>query len=176
MFQPGVQVALPDTGAVVDLSYDDTLDRVKGTTASNEFSYTGLVRVESAASAAGSISKVAMRSGMKLLARTGTNPGVDVSFASINLREALLRHNEDANRLSGLALGRVFDFDAAANQTDFTLPVGWEVSEVLVAGASKREGAAKDWTRQFDGFKETTRFAVAPGNATWVQLIARRAA
>lgn len=177
MFQPGAQVALPDTGAVLDLSYDDTLDRVKGVTAANEFSFIGLVRVEAATVvSSGSINKVAMRSGLKLVARTGTNPGVDFEVASINLREALLRRNEEANRLAGLALGRVFDFDATTGQTDFTLPVGWETSEVLSTGASKREGSAKDWIRAFDGFKEATRFNVAPGNGAWVQLIARRAA
>jgi hypothetical protein len=69
----------------------------------------------------------------------------------------------------------VFDFDAIAAQTDFVLPVGWTATSVLSAGASRREGATKDYIRLFDGFKETIRFAVAPGAAVWVQINARKA-
>jgi hypothetical protein len=174
MFMDGAQVTLPDTGNVVDMAYDDRLDRLKVATAANECSFSGLVRVESAAVPAGSYSKAAMRSGVKLLARTTTNPGVDVSIASKNLIEELLRKAEDAARLARDQ--RVFDFDAVTSQTDFALPAGWEAIEVISAGASKREGAAKDWTRLYDGFKETVRFNVAPGNGTWVQATMRRAA
>jgi hypothetical protein len=60
------------------------------------------------------------------------------------------------------------------NFTDFTLPVGYESEIVMVAGAVKQEGATKDYTRVFDGFRETIRFAVAPGNTAWVQIQAAR--
>ena len=60
------------------------------------------------------------------------------------------------------------------NFTDFILPVGYEARAVLVAGAIKQEGATKDFTRLFDGFRETIRFGTAPGNTAWVQIQAVR--
>ena len=60
------------------------------------------------------------------------------------------------------------------NFTDFVLPAGYEAEIVMVAGAVKREGATQDYTRLFDGFRETIRFAVAPGNTAWVQIQAMR--
>ena len=57
---------------------------------------------------------------------------------------------------------------------DFTLPVGYEAKNVLSAGATKVEGATKDFTRLFDGFKETIRFGTAPGFNVPVQIQATR--
>lgn len=53
---------------------------------------------------------------------------------------------------------------------DFILPPGYTARSVIVAGSEKQEGSTKDWTRRFDGFKETIRFAVAPGYLAWVQI------
>lgn len=60
------------------------------------------------------------------------------------------------------------------NFRDFILPIGYETECVLVAGVMKQEGSTKDYTRLFDGFRETVRFAVAPGNTAWVQIRAVR--
>lgn len=57
---------------------------------------------------------------------------------------------------------------------DFTLPVGYEAKNVFSAGATKVEGATKDFTRLFDGFKETIRFGTAPGFNVPVQIQATR--
>ena len=57
---------------------------------------------------------------------------------------------------------------------DFELPVGFEAETVATAGAIRREGVTADFTRLFDGFVETIRFAVAPGATTWVQIQASR--
>lgn len=173
MFQAGAQVALPDTGSLVDMSYDDVTDRLKGATAANEFSFTGLVRVESSPAAAGTISKVAMRSGIKLVARITTNPGVDISTPSLNLREELLKRADAAARVDRSI--QVLDVDSITSQTDFVLPAGHELVEACSAGALKREGASKDFTRVYDGFKETVRFGTQQGT-NWVQLKYRRAA
>ena len=59
-------------------------------------------------------------------------------------------------------------------QTDFVLPIGFTALAVMLGGALKREGATKDYVRLFDGFKETIRFAVAPGGSAWVQIQAVR--
>ena len=53
---------------------------------------------------------------------------------------------------------------------DFNLPVGFETEGVTSAGVVKQEGATKDYTRLFDGFIETVRFAIAPGATTWVRI------
>jgi hypothetical protein len=54
--------------------------------------------------------------------------------------------------------------------TDFILPVGYEAKTVYVDGVMKYEGATKDFTRLFDGFKETIRFGVAPAYTAKVQI------
>ena len=59
---------------------------------------------------------------------------------------------------------------------DFNLPLGYEAREVLTAGLAKIEGATKDFTRLFDGFKETIRFGTAPGYNAAVQIQATRSA
>jgi hypothetical protein len=174
MFQPSAQVTLPDTGNVVAMDYDAQTDALVVATAANEATFNGLVRTSYAASAAGSISKVFATAGAKLVARTTTNPGVDVTLPSQNLRAELVNRAEAAAQLARLT--RRLDFDAITGQMDFTLPIGWEIQGLTSAGVEKREGATKDWTRLFDGFKETARFGVAPGNGVWVQAEIRRAA
>ena len=57
---------------------------------------------------------------------------------------------------------------------DFNLPIGMEARLVLTAGVLKQEGATKDYTRLFDGFIETIRFATAPGATAWVQIQATK--
>ena len=173
LFRDNAQCLLPDAGAVVDLAYDDARDRWVVASAANESSWTGLVRTATAPVSAGSISKVAVQSGVKLLASTAPNPGVDITMPAQNLREELVRRAEAAAAQSKTLT--VFDFDAIAAQVDFPLPVGWTAAEVISAGVSKREGGTKDFTRLFDGFLETIRFAVAPGAAAWVQITARKA-
>ena len=59
---------------------------------------------------------------------------------------------------------------------DYVLPVGYEAKAVSAAGALKQEGSTKDWTRLFDGFKETVRFGSAPAYNAWVQIQAARSA
>ena len=57
---------------------------------------------------------------------------------------------------------------------DFALPMGMETKTVMSAGSVKQEGSTKDYTRLYDGFMETIRFAAAPGVTTWVQVQAQR--
>jgi hypothetical protein len=59
---------------------------------------------------------------------------------------------------------------------DFILPAGMEAKTVMSAGAVKQEGSTKDYTRLYDGFLETIRFAAAPGVTAWVQIQAQRIA
>jgi hypothetical protein len=54
--------------------------------------------------------------------------------------------------------------------TDFILPVGFTAKMVSIAGSEKQEGSTKDWTRLYDGFKETIRMGVSPSNTAWVQI------
>lgn len=174
MFSDGAQVTLPDAGSIVDIDYDRDTDQVLVASAANESAFNGLVRTATAAAKAGSIAKVAAAGGAKLIARTGTLSGVDVTLPPMNLKEQLVRRAEDAARAGRVT--RVFDFDATASQTEFPLPVGFEAVEVIAAGASKREGSTKDWQRKFDGFKETVSFNTGQAAGTWVQATARRSA
>lgn len=168
MFRDGAQVTLPDAGAVVDLSYDEVQDKWVAVSATNESSFTGLVRTSTAPVSAGSLTKVSTQSGVKLLARSTTTPGVDITIPSYGLREELVKRGEQAAKRSRAV--SVFDFDAVTAQTDFTLPVGLTAKTVFAAGVQKREGTTKDYVRRFDGFVETIRFNTAPGNTVYVQI------
>jgi hypothetical protein len=243
LFMPGAQCTLPDSGAVVDIAYDDVQDKLKVLSASNESAWTGLICTSTSPASAGSFTKAAHRSGVKLLARSTANPGVDVTIPAYGLREELFNRAERAAALSRLE--EVFDwvggFTATVSNntntlnsvspaaiagtmypygstiigaqltgatlpagttvqtvpittsiytsapittgggtgiafafTDFILPVGYEAKSVYVNGVKKQEGSTKDWTRLYDGFRETIRFAVAPGSTAWVQIKARR--
>ena len=57
---------------------------------------------------------------------------------------------------------------------DFILPIGYETRVVSTAGATKQEGATKDWTRSFDGFREKVTFGTAPGYSAFVEIEAVR--
>jgi hypothetical protein len=50
-------------------------------------------------------------------------------------------------------------------QSTFTLPVGYTAQSVYSGGVLQREGAAKNYTRTFDGFRETVVFATSPGTS-----------
>jgi Concanavalin A-like lectin/glucanases superfamily len=234
MFRDGAQITLPAATAVLDLAYDEQLDKWVAIQAGSESSFTGLIRTATGTPSAGSFSKVSAQSGVKLMARTTTSPGVDVTVPAYGLREELVRRGEAAAKASKTLT--VFDYDSigftatttntsnqltivasvvgtpyigmgitgtgipanttisgingatymmsaaatatgtviALGQSTFTLSAGWTTTEVLSAGNSKREGATKDFVRTYDGFKETIKFAVAPGSATWVQLTAKK--
>jgi hypothetical protein len=171
MFRDGAQVTLPDANNIAAIAYDDKLDTFRCVSSGFVSSFTGLIRTSAAAISAGTYTQIAARAGATLVARTSTNPGADITLPAQNLKEELQRRAIAAAKVARQL--RVFDFDAITSQTDFVLPVGWEATEVISGGASKREGSTKDWTRVFDGFRETIRFAVAPGNAVWVQITAR---
>jgi hypothetical protein len=238
LFAPNAICTLPDSGAVVDIAYDDMQDRLKVVSAANESAWTGLVCTSTSPVSAGSFTKASHRSGVKLLARSTTNPGVDVTIPAYGLREELFNRAERASKLARLE--QVFDYvggftatttlnstaltsvtnltypstvnlrgipisgtgipagtvitdisgttiyisapatasgsGVAINLTQFPLPVGYEVIQVLNGGTVQREGSTSAFTRQYDGFRESEVFAVAPGNTAWVQLKARRTA
>lgn len=234
MFREGAQVCLPDAGAIADLAYDEATDKWIAVSAANESEWSGLVRTSVTPVPAGSYSRVTAGGGVQMLARTTTNPGVDVTIPAYGLREELVRRAEVAARLNaqlatfdyvggftastttgntaitsatgityptsyigaqvtGAGIpsnttvvsvsGTTIYLSAAATATatnvqisftDFILPVGYEAKVVLSSGLSRVEGSTKDFTRRFDGFKETIRFAAAPGNQAAVQIQAVR--
>lgn len=99
MFGAGVQITLPDNTTLVDGVYDDGRDAWRVGTSGYEAEFVGLVRTFASPVAVGTISRVAGRSGVRLVARAGTQPGVDVTMPSQNLKEELLRRAEDAARI-----------------------------------------------------------------------------
>lgn len=234
LFQAGAQCCLPDAGAVVDLSYDDATDKWIAVSANNESEWSGLVRTSVTPVPAGSYTRVSAGSGVQLLARSTTSPGVDVTIPAYTVREEMLRRAEAAARLntqtatfdyvggftantttgntailnalnltypvsfrgarvSGTGIptnativdvsGTTQYLSAAATATgtavainflDFILPTGMQAIAVMVNGVIQREGATAAYTRLFDGFRETIRFAAAPGNTAWVQIQATK--
>jgi hypothetical protein len=237
IFQSGNACTLPDSTSVLDLDYDAVAEKWKVISASNESTFQGLARVATAALPTGAFTKASHKSGIKLLARNSTNPGVDVTVPAQSLMAELANRDRAAaekarleevydyvggftattttaagsatvlSSVSGVTpaqnfVGAVFTgsgisantyitgYSASAfsisapatlaasgvamSFTDFVLPVGYEAKSVMVNGVMKQEGTTKDWTRLFDGFRETIRFAVAPGATAWVQIKARR--
>lgn len=236
MFRSGAQVCLPDSGSIVDLTYDDATDKWIAVSATNESEWSGLVRTSVTPTPAGSYIKASAASGVQLLARSTTNPGVDITIPAYGLREELVKRAESAARLnaqlatfdyvggftanttsgstsitsvagltyptsyigariSGTGIpanttivavsGTTMYLSAAATATatavaisfvDFMLPVGLEAKEVSLAGAAQREGSTAQFTRLFDGFRETIRFGTAPSNTALIQIQATRSA
>jgi hypothetical protein len=236
MFRDGAQVTLPDAGSIVDLTYDDLTDKWIAVSATNESEFSGLIRTSVTPSPAGSYTKVTAASGVQLLARSTTSPGVDITAPAQNLREELLKDAEAAARMN--AQLAVFDYvggftattvtgntaitsvasltypvsyigarvsgsgipadtfvaavvgttvyltkaatasasAVAISFSDFILPTGMEAKEVSLAGVAQREGATAQFTRLFDGFKETIRFGTAPSNTALIQIQAARSA
>lgn len=234
LFRADAACVLPDSGAIVDMAYDDATDRWVVVSASNESYWTGLVRNSVTAVPAGSFTRVAAGSGVDLAARSTTNPGVDVTIPAYGLREELVKRAEAAARMSKeLAIydyvggftanittgstaitsvanltyptsyigGRISGSGIPTNTTitsvsgttiylsaaatlsatgvsisflDFRLPVGMEARTVFSAGVQQREGSTAAFTRLYDGFVETIRFAVAPGSTALITIQATR--
>lgn len=236
LFRANAKCCLPDSGSILDLTYDDATDKWIAISAANESEWSGLVRTSVTAVPAGSYSKTAAASGVQLLARTTTNPGVDITIPAYGLREELVKRAEAAARLNaqlatfdyvggftattvtgntaitsvaGLTYptsyigARVSGSGIQANTTivavsgttiylsaaatasasnvqisfvDYVLPVGYEAKEVSLAGVAQREGSTAQFTRLFDGFKETIRFGTAPAYNALIQIQAARSA
>lgn len=236
LFRSGAQSVMPDSGAIIDMSYDDATDRWVSVSATNESYWTGLVRNTVTPVPAGSYTKIAATSGIELAARSTVNAGVDVTIPAYVMREELLKRSETAAKLNAqlanfdyvggftasttvtstaitsvagityptayigarvtgtgipanttivAVSGTTIYLSAAATVTatgvaisfqDFILPVGLEAKEVSLAGVAQREGSTAQFTRLFDGFKETIRFGTAPSNTALIQIQAARAA
>jgi hypothetical protein len=236
LFRAGALSVMPDSGAIVDMTYDDATDRWMAISPTNESYWTGLVRNSVTPVPAGSYTRIVAGSGLDLVARSTTNSGVDVTIPASGLREELLKRSETAAKLNAqlatfdyvggftasttagstaitsvagitypasyigavitgsgipanttvLAVsGTTIQLSRAATVTatgvtisfqDFILPFGLEAKEVSLAGVAQREGSTAQFTRLFDGFKETIRFGTAPSNTALVQIQAVRTA
>ncbi len=235
LFRAGAQSVLPDSGAVLDMAYDDATDRWAAVSGTNESYWTGLVRNSVTPVPAGTYTRIVANSGVELNSRITTNPGVDVSIPAYGLREELVRRAEAASRLgkelatydyvggftgnittgstaiasvagltyptsyigariSGTGIptnatvvavsGTTIYISAAATATtstlsisffDFILPAGMEAKTVFNAGVQTREGTTgATFSRLYDGFIETIRFAVVPGATALVTIQAQR--
>ena len=170
LFQPAAKCTIDGTStAVTALAYDDNEDALHVGTSWGRSKFRDLVRIESAATSVGSISALSAGQGAHITAGAG---GGRFYQPALLLRDEL-RRKDEARR----ALGRVpvfLDFDAATGQTAFTLPKGYTARAVYSGGTLKRFGTTKDYTISSDGFAETVNFAVAPGNAVWVSIMATR--
>ena len=127
MFRDGAQSLLPDSGAVVDLAYDDVTDKWIAASATYESSWTGLVRTGVTAVPAGSNIKVQATSGVKLNARSATSPGVDVTLPAYNLKEEIVKRGEAAAKLSRITSS----FDYVGGFTATTVVGNTAVTAVL---------------------------------------------
>ncbi len=225
MFRDGAQITLPDATAIADLSYDDLTDKWIAVSATNESEWSGLVRTSTTPVPAGSYIKTAAGSGVQLLARSTTNPGVDITMPPTNIKARLKKKAEKSRRNSNAVA--VFDFTPVqftgatltngsnimtastvagtplvgmtitgtgitagttiigingtsyylsanytgttgsytVSQASFVLPVGYTAQSVYSGGVLQREGATKNYTRAFDGFRETIIFATSPGTS-----------
>lgn len=168
LFQPAAQCTIDGTNvSVTSMAYDDTADVLHVGTSWGRSGFRGLQRIESAMASVGAVTAISAGQGACV---TGGASGARYQQPAIALRDELRRKNV---RTAGTREAMSFDFDSTAGMTDFTLPPGWSVKDVFVAGARKRLGATKDYVVIFDGYRDTARFAVSPG-AAWVQVVAAR--
>jgi hypothetical protein len=151
------------------MAYDDTADVLHVGTSWGRSGFHGLRRIDSAVASVGAVTAISAGQGGHV---TGGASGARYLQPAVALRDELRR--KDA-RTAGSREVVPFDFDSSAGMTDFTLPPGWSVKDVLVAGTRKRQGATKDYVVNFDGYRDTVRFAASPGVA-WVQVVAVRSA
>lgn len=126
MFREGSQICLPDSGSIVDLTYDDATDKWIAISATNESEWSGLIRTSVTPVPSGSYSKASAGSGIQLLARTTTNPGVDITIPSYGLREELVNRSEAAARLNA----RLATFDYVGGFTANTTNASTAITNV----------------------------------------------
>ena len=174
MFSVGAEVILPSNTSVFSFTYSAATNTFIAAQSSRTSRFSGLVRVATRKPLAGNFWQAQNGAGVELLSRVAdllqrTNI-VDVILPGVSVRKDILRRRNGAAQKVRLPV----DFIAAAAQADFPLPLGYTALEVYQAGALKRRGAIYDWVRVCDGFRETVRFAVAPGASVWVQVIAER--
>lgn len=115
LFRDGANCLLPDSGNIVDLTYDEATDKWIAVSAANESSWTGLVRTNVTAVPAGSNIKASAGSGIKLNARSTTSPGVDVTIPAWNLREELVKRAEAAAKKAQPTV--IFDYSGGFTAT-----------------------------------------------------------
>ncbi|NTV10365.1 MAG: LamG domain-containing protein, partial [Zoogloea sp.] len=171
LFDAGAQCAIDGTSsAVTALAYDDETDLLHVGTSWGRSAFRGLVRVASEATPVGSIKALAASCGA--VAQAGAS-AADVYVPAYLLREELERLDDAARVLGSRPI--FVDSDAAAAQTAFSAPAGYEIRAVYLAGVLKRAGTTKDYMLANDGFKWSANFAVAPGAGAWVSLMVVRA-
>jgi hypothetical protein len=156
-----------NSALVTSMAYDGTVDVLHVGTPWGRSGFHGLQRIESAVASVGAVTAISAGLGAHVM---GGPSGGRYQQPAIALRDELRRRNVRATALQD---PMPFDFDSTAGMTDFTLPSGWSVKEVLVAGTLKRLGAARDYIVSSDGYRDTVRFAASPG-AAWVQVVATR--
>lgn len=171
LFAAGAQCTLAGTSnAVTALAYDDETDTWHAGTSYGRIGFRDLLRVDSEVSTVGAVTSISAANGAVLLAGASSAKYYQPAFL---LRDEI-RRKAEARR----ALGKepvFFDVDAVASQTAFTVQQGYTVKAVYSASTLKRLGSTKDYTVSTDGFRETVNFAVSPGAAAWVSIMAVRA-
>jgi len=168
LFRAGALSVLPDSGAIVDMAYDDATDRWVAISAANESYWTGLVRNSVQAVPAGSFSRVVAGSGLELAARTGTNPGVDVTIPAYGLREELVRRAEAAARLSRELVAFDFVGGFTANTTNGSAAIT-NVAGLTYPGSligARVSGAGIPANTRIVGVSGTTIYLSAAATAT----------
>lgn len=171
LVQPDAQCTLAgSSNAVTALAYDEETDVWHAGTSYGRTGFRDLLRVDSEVSTVGAITSISAANGAVLLGGATSGKYYQPAFL---LRDEI-RRKAEARR----ALGKepvFFDVDAVASQTAFTVQQGYTVKAVYSASTLKRLGSTKDYTVSFDGFRETVNFAVSPGAAAWVSIMAVRA-
>jgi hypothetical protein len=116
MFQPGAVCALADATSLQGFDYDASQQKIKVVSSGYENSLIGLTFSAQAAVSAGSLIKCAHSGGMKMLARSTTNPGVDIMVPAYALREELA--NRDRAAAERARLTQPFDFSGGFTATE----------------------------------------------------------
>jgi hypothetical protein len=116
MFEPGAVCALADGTNLQAFDYDASQQKLKVVSSGFENSLIGLTFAAQAAVSQGSFTRCAHTGGMKMLARSTTNPGVDIMVPAYALREELA--NRDRAAAERARLTQPFDFSGGFTATE----------------------------------------------------------
>ena len=89
MLRDGALVTLPASTAVLDMSYDEADDSYHVSQATYVSEFTGLVRTAATAPSAGSVIGSQTKGQIKLVSRSTTSPGVDISIPAYGLKSLI---------------------------------------------------------------------------------------
>lgn len=162
LFRPGAVATIDGTSSIpTALDYAEDTGRLHVGTSWGRTSFQDFIRVDSEASAVGTLSGLDTCYGMVL---TAGNSGAKLTQPALGVREELQRQDEAKRAQAMIPVPNWFTGDAVISS--FALPTGLSCRSVELQGALLRKGATYDYTVVSDGYTEIVTLRDAPAAGT----------